>query len=389
MKKITQREIPFLDEGTYAVDRGVFLRKRGKYGSFFLRVQVNGERHDVSLGSAKDITITTAKIHAVKIRSQIADGDFPWKQEKAKKEKHLFKDVLSDAVDVIGSATHWKHELRMRNDWINSLTDYCVPVFGKKDVADITRDDVLNVLGEIWTEKHDLGKKIRSRLERIFSLMLVRGWRTNPNPAVWKGNLELFLAPTSKVHEVKHREAMTFEEACLIARRFRHSDFTSHRAVLFGLLTCSRTVEFVKARWGEIDLENGVWSCPRERMKVSRCEGHRVPLQKQLIDLLREWRGGANDDEFLFKGSSSATISLETPRMILIKNLHRKVTMHGCRSTFCVWCAESGVPEELAEISLAHQSGSEVRRAYQRSDLLELRRPVLQAWADALFNEEK
>lgn len=81
----------------------------------------------------------------------------------------------------------------------------------------------------------------------------------------------------------------------------------------------------------------------------------------------------------------SAHLSLETPRAVLRKITGEALTMHGCRSTFRDWCAETGQDPILAEKSLMHATGSEVEQAYQRSDLLEQRRPLMQAWADALF----
>lgn len=59
--------------------------------------------------------------------------------------------------------------------------------------------------------------------------------------------------------------------------------------------------------------------------------------------------------------------------------------MHGMRSTFRDWCAESGVSEIVAEKCLMHAVGTEVQQAYQRSDLLDQRRVVMQQWTDYLF----
>ena len=56
-------------------------------------------------------------------------------------------------------------------------------------------------------------------------------------------------------------------------------------------------------------------------------------------------------------------------------------TVHGMRSSFRSWCAETGVNREAAEMSLGHVTGS-VERAYQRSDLLDTRREVMTAWSD-------
>jgi integrase len=60
-----------------------------------------------------------------------------------------------------------------------------------------------------------------------------------------------------------------------------------------------------------------------------------------------------------------------------------EATIHGLRSTFRDWVAErTDYPREIAEMALAHAIGSKVEAAYQRSKLIEKRRPMMQAWAD-------
>jgi integrase len=58
------------------------------------------------------------------------------------------------------------------------------------------------------------------------------------------------------------------------------------------------------------------------------------------------------------------------------------VTVHGFRSTFRDWAAEqTNYPREIAEAALAHVLGDKTEAAYQRGDLLEKRRKLMQAWA--------
>jgi integrase len=59
-------------------------------------------------------------------------------------------------------------------------------------------------------------------------------------------------------------------------------------------------------------------------------------------------------------------------------------TVHGFRSAFRDWAADTGKPADLAEAALAHAPINRVIAAYQRSDLLEARRQLMQAWADHL-----
>ncbi len=64
------------------------------------------------------------------------------------------------------------------------------------------------------------------------------------------------------------------------------------------------------------------------------------------------------------------------------------LTVHGFRSTFRDWAAEiSSFPRELAESALAHVLTDKTEAAYQRGDLLEKRRVLMQEWAEFIMIE--
>ena len=67
---------------------------------------------------------------------------------------------------------------------------------------------------------------------------------------------------------------------------------------------------------------------------------------------------------------------------MLLRRLKAKpITIHGFRSAFRDWAGdETDFPRELAEAALAHAVGDAVERAYRRSDALERRRPLMNAW---------
>ena len=160
--------------------------------------------------------------------------------------------------------------------------------------------------------------------------------------------------------------------------------------------------------WGEIDLgdratrstgatPHAIWTVPASRMKNGR--PHRVPLTKEAVELL-ESLPRLEGSEFVFfapKGGmlSDMSISAVMRRMqaaqekagepgYLDPASKRPAVPHGLRSTFRQWAAEKGHPRDMAEIALAHFIGSDVERAYQRSDMLERRRDMMAAWGDFL-----
>jgi integrase len=55
--------------------------------------------------------------------------------------------------------------------------------------------------------------------------------------------------------------------------------------------------------------------------------------------------------------------------------------VHGFRSTFRTWCEEqTSYPRSVTEAALAHTNADRVEAAYQRSDLFEKRRALMEAW---------
>jgi len=89
-------------------------------------------------------------------------------------------------------------------------------------------------------------------------------------------------------------------------------------------------------------------------------------------------------DGFLFVARQGRAISGSAMNKRLKQSgaAHRP---HGFRSSFRTWAEETGEDWTLAETSLSHAIGNTVQRTYQRSDLLEQRRPLMQRWADHLL----
>jgi integrase len=89
-------------------------------------------------------------------------------------------------------------------------------------------------------------------------------------------------------------------------------------------------------------------------------------------------------DDWVFPGDKRGRPVAGSTLRVLLARLAPGITVHGFRSTFRDWTADTGKPGDLAEAALAHISGNQVKRAYQRSDLLDARRGLMQAWADYL-----
>ena len=87
------------------------------------------------------------------------------------------------------------------------------------------------------------------------------------------------------------------------------------------------------------------------------------------------------ESSLVFPSKTGGPLPVNAPGRVL-RRAGVASTIHGFRSSARSWMAESGVPAEVAEACLAHVPRSQVVQAYQRSDLLERRAEVLQAWSD-------
>lgn len=386
MAKVTAKNIFTLPEGRHSVAPNLNLRVRDGKRTYVLRYCIGGKRKDKHLGSADDLSLTEAKHLADKLRSELAEGKLPQtaRDKLAEKLKEAdaptFEKYALEAIEKIASVRVWKNA-KHKAQWFATVRAYAFPVLGKKKLSEIKKTDVLEVLRPIWSTKTETASRVRGRLENIFSYAVTDGLMEF-NPAIWRGNLDRDLPPPSKIQIVEHHEAMPLDVLQEKITCFYPASDRTRQVILFTILTASRVGESVPARWDEIDWENRIWSVPPERRKDQKPYPHRVPLSDQAIELLNsvEKKG---EEIFCFNADNLG--SRYSLAHLLQQMTNTTATMHGFRSTFRDWAAENGVPDTIAEKCLMHVTGNAVVQAYQRSDLLEQRREVMQAWADAVF----
>ena len=86
-------------------------------------------------------------------------------------------------------------------------------------------------------------------------------------------------------------------------------------------------------------------------MKAGR--EHRVPLSGPALLVLAEARHFSGGSALVFpsaKGTPFASVRLAK----LLRDLGVKAVPHGFRTSFRVWCGDTGVAREVAEAALAH-----------------------------------
>lgn len=345
----------------------------------------------MGLGPYPDVILAMARERARSMADQVWRGVDPQAERVAQRPDMTFAEAVKGfAEDKLAEVKNPKH----RKQYLASLKSDVIPVIGKLTVADIAAPDILRTLKPIWTEKTESARKLRGRIEAVLAWATVAGYREGDNPARWKNNLDHMLPAPSKVRTKQKWPAVKIEDAAGWMADVRSREGFATRALEFVALCASRSGEVRGMKWQEVDFEKDVWIVPAARMKTS--VEHRVPLSddaRRLLSSLPRIRGS----DFVFpapRGGMLSDMALSaTMRRIHRAKLNedgvgyvdqasgRPAVVHGCRSTFRDWCGENRVPREDAERSLAHSFGSEVEAAYARSDLLERRRPVMQAWA--------
>jgi integrase len=343
--------------------------------------KVGTKRTAMGLGPYPEISLAQAREKAAECRRLVAAGRDPLAERRDTAAQPTFAETVGAFLDD-QRLSAWRNA-KHRAQWRMTLGPaYCDRILEKR-VADIGTADILAVLKPIWASKSETASRLRSRIEKVLAFAETKGWRPEgKNPAQWRNGLDTVLPPAGKLKARGHHQAMAYTAVPFFVERLRDLPGTSAKALEFIILTCTRCGEAVGARWEEFDLDNAVWTIPGNRMKAGR--PHRVPLVERAVELLRLFRehhGGP----YVFPSPTTAgkPISASSLEMLLRRLKAKPITIHGFRSAFRDWAGdETDFPRELAEAALAHAVGDSVERAYRRSDALERRRRLMNAWGD-------
>jgi integrase len=371
--------------GRYAMGGGLLLQVTPSGGkSWIFRFQRHGRRHDMGLGPFPVITLGGARELVRRQRALLALGRDPLAERRAAADALRRSARPPVTLAMVMEAHIAQHAPAWRSsasaaEWRASLLNHAGSLLALEPAA-ITVDHVLAVLAPIWSEHTVTANRVRQRIEAILDAAKARGLMTGDNPARWRGNLAHLLPAPARIHKIAHHAALDWREVpALLAALARQGARPAALALRFIVLTAARAGEAVGATWDEIDIKTRTWTVPAHRMKAGR--EHRVPLSAAALDDLRAARA-LSAGPLVFAGASlGRPVALVTLAKVLRAATGSGATVHGMRSAFRDWASEAGVPDAVAEVSLAHVRGNAVERAYARSDLLDRRRAAMDAWA--------
>jgi integrase len=360
------------------------LNKPGRHadgGNLFLDIGPSGSKHwsfiftrdgrrrELGLGPYPAVTLSAAREKAQERRAALHGGKDPAAAREAAREALTLGDCIAQYARL---QTQWSESTHRQWKPHRLVT----PAFLQRPVAGISKADVIEMLR---ARTPVMRPRVQKALERIFDWSIERGYRTDPNPVPRKLR-DYFEAQRPRT--VNHPAMPWADLPAFLAELRANSDFPS-ACLELQILCCMRPRETRLARWGEIDLDNALWTIPPSRMKA-RVQ-HRVPLSQAALVLLRrlwEWRSS----ELVFPpltGSAmcSHAVAARIPKDRYLTPAGAAGHAHGFRASFSMWAAEHSIDRDVREKCLAHVERDKTVSAYQQSDLIDLRRAVLEKWA--------
>lgn len=380
MGKLTVKQVAALFEpGRYLDGDGLYLSidsNRRRY--WLLRYQIDGKRRDMSLGPVDAVSLATAREKALRARMDKQDGIDPLAARvKAKSDAMTFEEAARKVhADQSGGWRPGKHG----EQWIATMENHVFPKIGAKPVADVSRADVVAILMPIWLRIPETARRVKQRIGAVLD------WAAGEELREDGVNMSIVVrALPRQKRKVKHFSSMPYQDVPAFLLDWQNANVTAtvRIALEILILTASRPGNIQTMRWEDIDLKAALWSVEAADMKAD--EDHRVPLSPRAVALLELVKGSVEKPTGLvFKGRSDGkTISENTLREPL-KRMGLDYVPHGFRSSFKCWADESGWREKDSEKALAHTEPNKTKRAYARSELLNIRRMMMNFWADYL-----
>ena len=388
MRKLTAAKAKAITKpGLHGDGDGLYLNvTRTASRSWVQRIVIDGRRRDIGLGAFPTIGLAQARNLAAANRTVVAEGRDPLAEKQEAKRKAAIPTFRQAAEQTFeANRPRWRNG-KHTVSWWQTLERHAFPILGDMPVDRIEREDVLQVLTPIWGVRMETARRVRQRIRTVLRLCLAHGYVEHN---VAGDAIDGALPPMPRLKT--HLRALPYQEVAMALATVDASGaaLASKLCLRFLILTAARSGEARGATWDEIREDAGEWRIPGSRMKAG--VEHRVPLSDAALQVLEKARPLRDDSGLIFPSSVKPDhpMSDMTLTQVLRKTgLAERSTVHGFRSAFRDWAAEcTSAPHAVMELSLAHAVGSSIEQAYARSDLIDKRRVLMQAWGDFLTGD--
>ena len=341
--------------------------------SWVQRLTIDGRRCDLGLGGWPLTSLAEARDKAFENRKAARAGIDPLAAKRRPKVP-TFREAAQKTFEA--NRPRWRNA-KVEKNWMQQLGKYALPILGDLRVDRIGREDVLRVLTPIWAAKPETGRKVRQKIRAIMAWAQAHGYIEH-NVA---GDAIGGALPTQPAVK-EHLRALPYREIAdaLATVDASRASLAAKLCLRLTILTAVRSGETRGATWAEINLDAREWRIPASRMKAG--VEHRVPLSDAALAVLEQVRPLRDKSELIFpspKTPGKPLSDMTLTKVLRDTGLAERATVHGFRSSFRDWCAETGKPREIAEAALAHTVRG-VEGAYFRSDLFDRRRALMDQW---------
>jgi len=382
--KLTAKQVAALVEpGRYADGDGLYLSIDSKGRRYWLlRYRMDGKRRDMSMGPADTVSLATAREKALRARMDRQEGVDPLAARIRSKSDPMTFEQAARKVHK-DQSKGWRPG-KHGGQWITTLENHVFPKIGKRPVAEISRADVVEVLTPIWLTIPETARRVKQRIGVVID------WAVGAELRDDGINMGIVVrALPRQKRKVQHFASMPYQEipAFLKAWQMSCTTATVRIALEVLILTASRPGNIQAMKWEDIDLDTALWAVDADDMKMDR--DHLVPLSPRAVALLKHLKGNETKPTGLvFKGRSDGKGISENSLRTPLARMGFAYVPHGFRSSFKCWADDSGWREKDSEKALAHIEPSKTKRAYARSELLDIRRMMMNLWADYLAGGE-
>ena len=376
MGKLTALSVKGAKAGRHGDGGGLYLLvKPSGAKSWMLRVQQDGKRRDIGLGSNAALSLAEAREKAAVLRKHALNGRDPIaERDRDRRPTPTFRDATRAAHEALKAGWIEKNAAA----FLTSLEAYAFPALGNLRVDTIEAGHVRDMLAPIWTKKPELARKVRMRVGQVLNFGRSKGWRSAEAP----GRSVTVGLPRQPAG--KNFKAMPYVDVPGFVQGTLTPALTSGRQALTLLIfTAARPGEVRAARWEQFDFTAREWKRPDTMMKSG--VPHTVTLSSSIVAFLLNLRqrSSAKPGDLLFGGRNGKPMSDMTLKKVLT-DAGLNFDPHGFRSSFRDWAAEKmpEIPDAVAEAALAHIVPDKVVRAYKRTKFIEMRRTLLEAWGE-------
>jgi integrase len=355
--------------------------------NFNYRHPVSKSRINMGLGTYPEISLAKARKLTVENRELVAQGIDP----KENRDKKRFADKEINEFTLFNVSQQWlevkKHDVTADYaiDIWRSFERHVFPKLSATPISHITAPMIIELFRPVEAAGSlETVKRLTQRLNEVMTYAVNCGFIfSNPLVGVKAG----FKKPVKENMATLKPEELPELMLALANASIKR---TTRCLIEWQLHTMTRPSEAASTQWDEFSFEDKTWTIPAEKMKKRR--QHTVPLTEQMLGILEVMKPISGHRQFVFPSDrnplshcNSQTANMALKRM----GFANRLVSHGLRSLASTTLNEKGFEPDLIESALAHVDGNQVRSAYNRTDFLERRRPMMSWWSGHIEEASK